>query len=710
MAMIPTYQRRQTVPGATGMQPQSLDTRGLSPFGAIASGAKKASEVSNSILEFLVKKDEDAEILEARSALASAQLDQTVGLMNARIEEGGKGFSVGITGKFDEWASTASDNYRTAKAKDVFAVGAQNLRSELELKAVVKEMEAFNSHRKSLVKNTIDKSTAIVRLDPSLFGEELEKRIRSIEELGLNPAPKIEMIKLASSRLALSAINGIISADPERAKAELKGGKWNEYITGKELDTLLESSDRAISGNDADDLVNQSFRFMQLQLDIINGTATYEDLDNFRRNMSLESSKSAEQFLSLFTKFTSRNKEAVAATDQIQLVTDAFFGEYLLDPTNSKHIDAVDTHYDRVSSLWPPEDAESRTMDYINILGIVPRRVVSTIVSGLNSTEPRNVVYSASLLAKLESSHPEATRQIPQNNIARGINIIQSIENGRSPEEAVKLWDDITKQKNSIISDRKIELKDILKENRQSPESILEQMVGGGWYNEGINPEIPTSLSADYARIRETEFLRTGDIGSANETAKIIVKQNWGVTEVDGSKRFMRHSPELIWGVKGTDNSQWMREQLYHEAALSKERHNLEYPSLQEKQQVPAYSEIAGYEVGENKPRDSQILYSDMDSARLVITVNPRFKTPDGKPVYTIMRKNDLGILENVPGMDKWVPIYSDTRQSREKIKEAAAYNLQNQEEARLKRKKAREVEQIAEDVMTEFQNKRLVQ
>jgi hypothetical protein len=48
------------------------------------------------------------------------------------------------------------------------------------------------------------------------------------------------------------------------------------------------------------------------------------------------------------------------------------------------------------------------------------------------------------------------------------------------------------------------------------------------------------------------------DLESANETAEKIIRSQWGITEIGGSKRYTKFAPELVYGNQ--DN--WVHKQL----------------------------------------------------------------------------------------------------------------------------------------------------
>ncbi len=73
---------------------------------------------------------------------------------------------------------------------------------------------------------------------------------------------------------------------------------------------------------------------------------------------------------------------------------------------------------------------------------------------------------------------------------------------------------------------------------------------------------IPDELFAAFNDEVRRNYVATGDLKAARETALVHVQKRWAVTRVDGSRRLMALAPELVYGRPGADNTARLREQL----------------------------------------------------------------------------------------------------------------------------------------------------
>jgi hypothetical protein len=189
-----------------------------------------------------------------------------------------------------------------------------------------------------------------------------------------------------------------------------------------------------------------------------------------------------------------------------------------------------------------------------------------------------------------------------------------------------------------------------------TPISVAEKTLANefdqGWFS--ASPGVGADAAAEFNRVAQDEYRKTGNLESAQKTALDMVKRSWGVSRIgDGSPRLMKYAPEKFYSVPGLtpkENADWMQGQLS--------------------------SEI----------QDGGLFANDPTS-RLSLINHPTAVSRDGLPLYSVVLTGDDGIPRVVT--DKtgkplaWKPDYK----SSEVGKKAAADLQKNIDDAR----KARE-------------------
>ena len=310
----------------------------------------------------------------------------------------------------------------------------------------------------------------------------------------------------------------------------------------------------------------------------------------------------------------------------------AFLGNTSLNPDDKTARDAVNAHYSAVVKVVPPEKFVDFSVNYVERTGVVPATLKSNIVGGLNSVDSSKVIPAAMIVEKLsKATNTTALQQFSDKSISFAQQVLDYNRNGLSPEEAVKKANDMrnilpTEKDNRIRAFRELE-------KETSSTDAIQRKVDEGWFEGSISswqsdPVINEVMAGEFSRLREREYVLSGDDETAQKAAFTMMRKNWGVTNINGDRRFMKYAPESIYGqpnLSEEENTEWIRNQLFSDVT-----------------------------------KDS--IYTEDFTSNLILAVNPRVKTKDGFPVYSVLHRDPAtGIIRNLEKFNAWVPDYSVT-------------------------------------------------
>ena len=195
----------------------------------------------------------------------------------------------------------------------------------------------------------------------------------------------------------------------------------------------------------------------------------------------------------------------------------------------------------------------------------------------------------------------------------------------------------------------------------------FKEFVNEGWFEGSIfswqsDPVINEVMAGEFSRLREREYVLSGDDETAQKAAFTMMRKNWGVTNINGDRRFMKYAPESIYGqpnLSEEENTEWIKNQLVSEITKNS-------------------------------------IYTEGFTSNLILAVNPRVKTKDGLPVYAVLHKDPkTGMIIDVKGFNAWTPDYSLTPEFK-KLNEENAQKIDN---AKRDAKKLREQQRISQQM-----------
>ena len=665
MAMVPKYTSRASVPGGTGMQaiPLSLAT---SPLIGVGKGLTQVAKVSENYADIKIKREEDAELLEVKKALAKGREQNTLYMLKTPMESGGAGFSDSVKAQIDTWGANTAPIFKTKVAQDAFNLGWNNLRSDLSIRSSAMQTDAYGKYRTQSITETIAADSSTVRIDPTQLGPVLKERIKQIEGMTLNQDSKDKMIFYAKNRLGMSAIQGIISSNPAEGKKQLEAGKWNNFVTGKQMDALLKSADNGINKEKTEETIAQSMVYSDLVIKFLNGEGNREDIDLFRQNARADVAGTGKQLIILERLLLRDQSESQKLAAQIQYGHQSFLGNISPNPDDPIVKKAINAHYSAMAASVPPEQAVDFAVEYVKRTGVVPATLKSNIVGGLNSVDSSKVIPAARIVEKLsKATNTTALQQFPNKSISFAQQVLDYNRNGLSEKESVKKANDMRNILPAEKDNRTRAFRELEKET--SSTDAIQRFVDEGWFEASTfstqsDPVINEDMAGEFSRLREREYVLSGDDETAQKAAFTMMRKNWGVTNINGNRRFMKYAPELIYGnskLSEEENTEWIRNQLFSDVTKNS-------------------------------------IYTEDFTSNLILAVNPRVKTKDGFPVYSVLHRDPAtGIIQNLERFNAWVPNYSLTPEFK-KLNEEDAQRI---DDAKKDAKKLREQQRISQQM-----------
>jgi hypothetical protein len=663
VAMVPTYKRQNSVPGSTGMQniPLSLAS---SPLSDIGEGITKVAKEIEDYADIQIKREEDGELFEVKKYLAKGREQSTQNMLSAQMNEGGAGFSNDVTAQIDNWGEATALNFKTEIAQNAFSLGVTNLRSDLSIRSSAMQKKAYGEYQKQVIKENIDADTSTVRIDHTQLELVLAERIKQIEVMPIDQNLKNKMALSAKNRLGLAAIQGIISSNPEEGRRQLESGEWNKFVTGEQMGVLLKSADTGINKEKAEETIAQSMAYSDLVIKFLNGKGDREDIDLFKQNARADVSGTGKQLITLERLLLKGQSESQKRAAQIEYGNQAFLGTISPNPNDPIAKKAIDAHYSAVVRAVPPEKFVDFSVNYVEKTGVVPATLKSNIVAGLNSVDPAKIIPAAMVLEKLSrATNTKALQQFPDKSISYAQQVLDYNRMGLSPGEAVKKANDMR----NILPAEKDNRTRAFREHEKETSSTdaIQRFVDEGWFEASTfstqsDPVINEVMAGEFSRLREREYVLSGDDETAQKAAFTMMRKNWGVTNINGNRKFMKYAPESIYGNKNMseeENTEWIKRQLFSDVTKNS-------------------------------------IYTEEFTSNLMLAVNPRVKTKDGFPVYAVLRKDpETGMITNVEGFNAWVPNFSITPEF-EKLNEENARKI---DDAKSDAKKLREQQLISQ-------------
>jgi len=279
----------------------------------------------------------------------------------------------------------------------------------------------------------------------------------------------------------------------------------------------------------------------------------------------------------------------------------------------------VDNYFESIASdlaNMPASEAETTVLDIVQNSGVVPEGLNRTVSASMRSGNPEQVLAMSNMIIKIQDKTPEAISDVNSESRTMALQVTDAMRAGVDPEQAVEaarknVYGTTGAEREVIKEQTKDAVERLPKTLREfstrSPrEGGYDEGIMGGLFN--IVPQIPPAMEADY-RIAFDSFITTtgGNIPQAEQLAFQTVRGNWGVTDTGGDRRFMKRSPENVYGIPGVDND-WISDQFEEEmAAAGYEGAQIAFDRQVARQERPEYPVMVPNEDGVMEPAVNEI-------------------------------------------------------------------------------------------------------
>lgn len=249
-----------------------------------------------------------------------------------------------------------------------------------------------------------------------------------------------------------------------------------------------------------------------------------------------------------------------------KIINKAYMESGLMARVQDRDIDAISelvTQVERTSII--PEAAQSQIRGWMYNGDRDQRSAAYSIINQIAATKPDALTGAGGF------SKAEITDATSYNGL---------ILAGADPDFADKVIRDAKLPTTQAVADtRKNELSEIKKET--SPVKLYEKLrredsLSGnliqdwtvGWFNrpkDFLDDNNKQIMSANFERVFDAEFMRTGNKDAAANTAYHMVSGHAGVSAISGDDRYMQYPPENYYSVptlSREENQRWMRHNL----------------------------------------------------------------------------------------------------------------------------------------------------
>ncbi len=239
---------------------------------------------------------------------------------------------------------------------------------------------------------------------------------------------------------------------------------------------------------------------------------------------------------------------------------------YLFDPKSAQDKKAVDYLYQSLVGQEPNPQAQLQAGVNISVqTGIMPEQTRSFLRASLRSGQPEEAVQAAEAMQVIGRQNPQILNDLSKEDIALGTMILSNVSRGVPPQEAYLKAQESLQVPLSDKTARKKYYQDE-KMAKDNSDALQDYFKTDPWGFDHF--KVPEEMKYDYDSFVEEEYIRSGDIDSARQTAGKMLERVWGKTQIGGRQRMMKNAPEMVYGISGLsldENTKWIEEQLLSE-------------------------------------------------------------------------------------------------------------------------------------------------
>ncbi len=351
------------------------------------------------------------------------------------------------------------------------------------------------------------------------------------------------------------AIDSLASDDyiPGMSESErnvlLRQARAEQTRQRKEMELNQAAEDAAIAKD-------RALMASELELAVERGQVFEAEVQEAFANDIITGSKRTQ----LMKQIDTQRQEAAERTERTALISTTLQTGQPLDSKNTDHVKAVDEFYNGLGGQDMLASPEGRTMatNLVRQTGIIP----SDMRSFIRVQARAGNQAAAEMIERLNEDAPAVLRDLPQSEIAFGLQAAELSKAGMEPDQAMNL---ARKNVYQLEESEREVLSNQYQPERKNNLSALNGYIDDdfdGWFTS--QPEAPAALQGEFENLTESYYLQTRDIGMARKLAWSDLKRVWAVTEINGGRHLMKYAPEAFYGVGDND---WMQTQLQSDVA-----------------------------------------------------------------------------------------------------------------------------------------------
>jgi len=657
MPAIQAYVSRLSARGAgLGNQRQASSADFGGQFAAaLQSGSQDLMHASN-VLRAKAEKDDKLKVMNSVAEYEQFWLQRQQELVEEAPEDG-SGYVDAVSEEFENWQTDVQGQYE-GRAADYLAANLNQMRSNVFKNALSTQATLASTSARNNADKIFNIHANTVVNQPGLYAEKVAQLDEYVDNItGLDAAAKASLKQEWLYGLSSAAITGQIDkGNPEAVIESLEAGDWDDRLTPAMKSSATKAAHKKIKAiqveaasrqaeADKQNALNMSWEYAQLHDDIKTNKADAADLEMFKAKYQ-NVKEAATKWKSLRDTMRAELDIDVDGVIAYQSVAGAYAGlDITLDYTDTETKKAIEKHFDEVSAQWAgleKDQIKSRTVDYVERTGVVPKQVISGIRGSLNAGTAEQRIDAADTMQAMFNANSFVRTQFSEDELSRGEELLAYAKRGATPEEALELQDKVRTVDNDIKTLRRGEIKTLL--DATSPLEFLNDKVDDdSWYEEWFrfDPKVPSAMAEELKLQITNEYIATGDQEIAYNAAFKKLARNWAPTGVNGGRVFMKHAPELIYG----------------NPANSEEQNS----ELIRKQLISDMTKNAAFREG------------FVERIRLIN--HPTLRAPDGRPGYAVMVMQEDGTPEYTVDKDGqlklWFPAPVEAHEKSTKLEDA---------------------------------------
>jgi hypothetical protein len=250
MPKIQEYVSRTSVQGPVSSRRATAED--LNPNGGFEAAGKALSEVG----DVVERRAQQADVSDLNAKMSEAHAQFTVQLQETlrTADPGDRTIADKFTQQYDDYMSKLGENVATSAGRNYFTKASAEMRAHFIESAHNGQADLAGVKAKEDYTKSISSLTSSLLNDPS--SEALAQKIHdtgvdNLVSSGLLSKAKADELKITGrADLAKSAIRGWVNLNPEQAKEEIKGGRWDGLIDGDVKHQMLGEAEQGIRGKE----------------------------------------------------------------------------------------------------------------------------------------------------------------------------------------------------------------------------------------------------------------------------------------------------------------------------------------------------------------------------------------------------------------------------------------------------------------------------